>query len=100
MSTYRTLLLGPRHERMPCPSGKTGCKGPVDRSGMACAVLKPMIEFALAMVVLTTGGAAYALYAADRAPFGYEDQRGFHFAESQRERTPKDSLEMVPESTR
>ena len=59
-----------------------------------------MIEYALVMLVLTTGGAAYALYAADRAPLGYEDQQGFHFAEPQPERTPKDPLEMVPESTR
>ena len=59
-----------------------------------------MIEFALVMVVLTTAGAAYALYAADRAPLGVEDQRGFHFAEPRPGRTTKDSLQMVPELTR
>ena len=59
-----------------------------------------MIEFALAVVVLTAVGAAYALYAADRAPFGCEDERGFHFTEPEPEGTLKSSLEMVPQSTR
>jgi hypothetical protein len=59
-----------------------------------------MIEYALVMLVLTTGGAAYALYAADRAPLGYEDQQGFHFAEPQPDRKPEGLLEMVPQSTR
>ena len=65
---------------------------------MMCAVAKSMIEFALVIVVLTAAGAAYALYAADRAPVGVEDQRGFHFAEP--ERTAKHSLPMVPELSR
>lgn len=59
-----------------------------------------MMEFALVMLALMTGGVAYALYAAARAPLGYEDQRGFHFVEPQPERTPKGSLEMVPQWTR
>jgi hypothetical protein len=57
-----------------------------------------MIEFALVTLTLITGGVAYALYAAARAPFGYEDQLGFHFVEPQPERTPKETLEMAPES--
>jgi hypothetical protein len=57
-----------------------------------------MTEFALVMLTLITGGVAYALHAAARAPFGYEDQRGFHFVEPQPERTPKEALDVVPES--
>ena len=48
-----------------------------------------MIEFAFVMLLLTTGGAVYALYVAYQLPLGYEDQRGFHFAEPEPERTPR-----------
>jgi hypothetical protein len=39
-----------------------------------------MIDFALVMLALVAGGGAYAFYATGRAPFGYEDDQGFHYA--------------------
>jgi hypothetical protein len=58
-----------------------------------------MIDFALVVLALMAGGVAFAFYATARAPLGYEDERGFHFAEPQVDRTTEHRLEMVPEST-
>jgi hypothetical protein len=38
-----------------------------------------MLQIGLYLLALMTGGVIVALYAASRAPKGYEDESGFHF---------------------
>jgi len=59
-----------------------------------------MIDLALLVLALIAGGVAYAFYAAARAPFGYEDEQGFHIEKRQAGATRGTSLAAVPESTR
>jgi hypothetical protein len=38
-----------------------------------------MLQFGLYVLLMMAGGLSVALYAASRAPKGYEDATGFHF---------------------
>ena len=38
-----------------------------------------MLDVALSVVALIAGGLILEVFAAAKAPFGYQDKRGFHF---------------------
>jgi len=48
---------------------------------MALWLLKAtgMLDVALSVVALIAGGLILEVFAAAKAPFGYQDKRGFHF---------------------
>lgn len=46
-----------------------------------------VMSFTLALLVITCGALAAILYHLRRAPEGYEDETGFHFAPGQQSRT-------------
>jgi len=63
--------------------------------GTACAAQSSMMmDFALGMLAVTVVGGAYAFYAAARAPYGYEDEQGFHLEKRQPEGAPQAPLEI------
>jgi hypothetical protein len=67
---------------------------------MTRAPMRFMIDLALLVLALMAGGVAYAFYAAARAPFGYEDEQGFHIEKSQPAATREASLAIAHESSR
>ena len=45
-----------------------------------------MMDVALSILALVAGGVTLELFAAARAPLGYQDERGFHFSAESRSR--------------
>ncbi len=43
-----------------------------------------MMDVALSILALVAGGVTLELFAAARAPLGYQDERGFHFGSEPR----------------
>jgi len=43
-----------------------------------------MMDVALSILTLVAGGVTLELFAAARAPLGYQDERGFHFGAESR----------------
>jgi len=43
-----------------------------------------MMDVALTILALVAGGVTLELFAAARAPLGYQDERGFHFGSDPR----------------
>jgi hypothetical protein len=44
-----------------------------------------MMDVALSILALVAGGVTLELFAAARAPLGYQDERGFHFGSDPRQ---------------
>ena len=55
---------------------------------MALCLLKAtgMLDVALSVVALIAGGLILEVFAAAKAPFGYQDKHGFHFGTEARKR--------------
>jgi len=58
-----------------------------------------MLQIGLTFLGLLAGGLTYALYAASRAPVGYEDATGFHYGPEAQTRT-EDIEGAIPELSR
>ena len=47
--------------------------------GTDYAKKRSMMDVALSIMALVAGGVTLELFAASKAPLGYQDERGFHF---------------------
>ena len=47
--------------------------------GTGYAKKRSMMDVALSIMALVAGGVTLELFAASKAPLGYQDERGFHF---------------------
>ena len=58
-----------------------------------------MLQIGITFLGLLVGGLTFALYAASRAPVGYEDETGFHFGPDTQAQT-EDIAGAIPELSR
>ena len=58
-----------------------------------------MLDVVLSIVALVAGGLVVELFAAARAPLGYEDESGFHFGPEAQEK-PEELVGAIPELSR